>query len=82
MHAGWTGVETGTGEGRGARARAPTEAEAGKSRPAHLPPLGRRRLALASAAVREVELRMLAGLGEDDRAEALRLLRSMADALG
>ncbi|QKE82606.1 MarR family transcriptional regulator [Arthrobacter sp. NEB 688] len=59
----------------------PAEAEVGKSLPATLTSLGRRRLALASAAVRAVELRMLERLTEDDRAEALRLLRAMTDAL-
>ncbi|WP_030528608.1 MarR family winged helix-turn-helix transcriptional regulator [Phycicoccus jejuensis] len=59
----------------------PQEAEVGRTLPATLTPLGRRRLALASAAVREVEQTMLGGLTEGDRVEALRLLRSMADAL-
>ncbi len=56
-------------------------AEGGKALPARLTPLGRRRLRLATAAVREVEVRMVAGLGDGERADALRLLRSMADAL-
>lgn len=59
----------------------PAAAEVGRALPARLTPLGRRRLRAASAAVRAVEVRMLAGLADDDRAAALRILRSMADAL-
>ncbi|ARC56128.1 putative HTH-type transcriptional regulator [Frondihabitans sp. 762G35] len=59
----------------------PAEAPVGKALPTRLTPLGRRRLAAATAAVRSVEVRMLAGLSADDRAAALRILRSMARSL-
>lgn len=59
----------------------PSEAPVGKALPTRLTPLGRRKLAQATAAVREVEVRMLAGLSDGERAEAFRLLRSMVDAL-
>jgi DNA-binding MarR family transcriptional regulator len=59
----------------------PAEAPVGKALPTRLTPRGRRSLETASAAVRSVELRMLAGLSEDDRAAALRTLRSMVGAL-
>lgn len=59
----------------------PDEAPVGKALPARLTPQGRRSLEAASAAVRGVELRMLAGLTEAERAAALRSLRSMTDAL-
>jgi DNA-binding MarR family transcriptional regulator len=54
-----------------------TAAPVGKALPTQLTALGRERLATASAAVRAVEVRMLAGLAPDDQAEALRLLRGM-----
>jgi DNA-binding MarR family transcriptional regulator len=57
------------------------EASVGKVLPTQLTDAGRTRLAAATAAVRSVEVRMLDGLTEDDRAEALRLLRSMVRAL-
>lgn len=59
----------------------PPEAQVGKALPARLTPLGRRRLARASAAVRAVELRMLSGLSDADRASARRILREMAGSL-
>jgi len=59
----------------------PAEAPVGKALPARLTPVGRRRLAAATAAVRGVELRMLSGMSEADRPEARRLLRSMVVAL-
>ncbi len=59
----------------------PAEAPVGKALPAELTAKGRRRLETASAAVRSVELRMLSGLSRDDRAEALRLMRSMIASL-
>jgi DNA-binding MarR family transcriptional regulator len=59
----------------------PAEAPVGKALPARLTPAGRRRLAVATAAVRGVELRMLSGMSEADRPEARRLLRSMVVAL-
>jgi DNA-binding MarR family transcriptional regulator len=57
------------------------EAPVGKALPTRLTDTGRTRLAAATAAVRSVEVRMLDGLTADDRAEALRLLRSMVRAL-
>src|SRR4051794_32580205 len=59
----------------------PTEAPVGKALPARLTPRGRRSLEKASAAVRSVEVRMLAGLSEADRATAFRILRSMIHSL-
>ncbi|MGX5681020.1 MarR family winged helix-turn-helix transcriptional regulator [Schumannella luteola] len=58
-----------------------TEAPVGKALPTTLTPLGRERLALASAAVRGVEDRMLAALSDSDRVTALRVLRSMVTSL-
>lgn len=58
-----------------------TEAPVGKALPTRLTDAGRTRLAAATAAVRSVEVRMLDGLTAGDRAEALRLLRSMVHAL-
>jgi DNA-binding MarR family transcriptional regulator len=59
----------------------PAAAPVGKALPARLTPRGRRSLAKASAAVRSVEVRMLAGMTETDRSEAFRLLRSMVHSL-
>ncbi|MFJ4174626.1 MarR family winged helix-turn-helix transcriptional regulator [Microbacterium sp. NPDC089696] len=59
----------------------PDEAPVGKVLPARLTPQGRRRLTAASAAVRGVERRMLAGLSDVEREAALRSLRSMIGAL-
>lgn len=59
----------------------PAEAPVGKALPARLTARGRRSLEKATAAVRSVEVRMLAGLTETEQAAALRILRSMADAL-
>nr|AGU11907.1 hypothetical protein [uncultured organism] len=56
-------------------------APVGKALPTRLTDAGRTRLAAATAAVRGVEVRMLDGLTAEDRAEALRLLRSMVRAL-
>jgi len=56
-------------------------APVGKALPTRLTPQGRARLAEASAAVRSVEVRMLGGLSAADQAAALRMLRSMVDAL-
>jgi DNA-binding MarR family transcriptional regulator len=58
-----------------------TDARVGKVLPARLTPSGRRSLEKASRAVRAVELRMLAELTEADRADALRILRSMVHSL-
>ena len=59
----------------------PSEAPVGRVLPTQLTPLGRERLAEATVAVRSVELRMLAGLSVDDQSSALRILRSMTEAL-
>ncbi|MFI6865792.1 MarR family winged helix-turn-helix transcriptional regulator [Nocardia sp. NPDC050406] len=59
----------------------PTEAPVGKVLPTRLTPRGRRKLEKASAAVRSVELRMLAGLTEAEQADALRILRTMTNSL-
>lgn len=59
----------------------PAEARVGKALPTQLTPRGRRSLAKATAAVRSVEVRMLAGLSGAERADAFRLLRSMVDSL-
>ncbi|MFJ7288670.1 MarR family winged helix-turn-helix transcriptional regulator [Curtobacterium sp. AB451] len=58
-----------------------SEAPVGKALPVQLTPLGRERLAEASAAVRGVELRMLGGMSADEQEAALRALRSMVRAL-
>ncbi|MEU8241198.1 MarR family transcriptional regulator [Actinoplanes missouriensis] len=59
----------------------PAEAPVGKALPTRLTPRGRRSLEKATAAVRSVEVRMLAGLTETDQAAALRILRSMVRSL-
>jgi DNA-binding MarR family transcriptional regulator len=59
----------------------PGEAPVGKVLPARLTPRGRRSLEKASAAVRSVELKMLAGLSEAEQATAFRLLQSMVRSL-
>src|SRR6476619_6238268 len=55
----------------------PAEAPVGKALPTRLTPRGRRSLATASAAVRSVEVRMLAGLTEAEQNDAFRILRGM-----
>ncbi len=55
----------------------PAEAPVGKVLPARLTPRGRRSLEKATAAVRSVEVRMLAGMTEAERSEAFRILRGM-----
>jgi DNA-binding MarR family transcriptional regulator len=55
----------------------PATAPVGKVLPTRLTPLGRSRLATASAAVRAVEQRMLAGLDDAEQAQARRILRSL-----
>lgn len=57
------------------------EAPVGKALPAQLTPRGRQSLAKASAAVRSVEVRMLAGMSAEEQAGALRNLRSMIRSL-
>jgi DNA-binding MarR family transcriptional regulator len=59
----------------------PVEARVGKTLPARLTPRGRKSLETATAAVRSVEVRMLAGLSKTEQSHAYRLLRSMACAL-
>jgi DNA-binding MarR family transcriptional regulator len=59
----------------------PTTAPIGKVLPARLTPLGDRRLAKATVAVRSVEQRMLSGLDDEAQAETRRLLRGLIDAL-
>ena len=59
----------------------PAEAPVGKVLPTRLTPRGRRLLARATVAVREVEVRMLDGLTEEEQADAARLLRGMARSL-
>lgn len=57
------------------------EPSVGKALPTQLTESGRRSLAQASAAIREVEQRMLADLTADQQAEARQILRSMVTAL-
>ena len=57
------------------------EAPVGKALPTRLTPRGRRSLEKATVAVRSVELRMLAGLSEAERASAFVILRSMVRSL-
>lgn len=59
----------------------PAEAPVGKVLPTRLTPHGRRRLEAATAAVRSVEVRMLAGLSGDEQAEAFRMLQRMIRSL-
>ncbi|MFJ9622893.1 MarR family winged helix-turn-helix transcriptional regulator [Streptomyces sp. NPDC101181] len=59
----------------------PPVAPTGKALPAHLTPRGRESLERATAAVRSIEIGMLAGMSGTDQAEAFRILRSMIDSL-
>ncbi|MFC8180802.1 MarR family transcriptional regulator [Rhodococcus sp. 14-2470-1b] len=59
----------------------PTEAPVGKALPARLTAHGRRELEKATAAVRSVEDRMLAGMSGDERETAFRLLGGMIRSL-
>ena len=59
----------------------PAEAPVGKALPARLTPRGRRSLEKASAAVRSVEARMLAGLTGAEQSDAVRILQSMIHSL-
>ena len=59
----------------------PAEARTGKVQPAQLTPAGRRSLEAATAAVRRVEDRMLAGMSPDEQASARAMLRGMVHAL-
>jgi len=59
----------------------PAEAPVGKVLPTRLTPRGRRILEKASAAVRSVEDRMLAGTTETEQSDASRFLRRSIDSL-
>ena len=59
----------------------PDKAPVGKALPTRLTPRGRRSLEKATAAVRSVELKMLADVTEAEQASALRALRKMVRAL-
>ncbi|MFE4950814.1 MarR family winged helix-turn-helix transcriptional regulator [Leifsonia sp. NPDC056665] len=59
----------------------PAEAPVGKVLPARLTARGRRSLATASAAVRSVEVRMLAGMTPAEQSTAFASLQSMVRAL-
>lgn len=59
----------------------PAEASVGKALPARLTARGRRSLSRASAAVRSVEIRMLAGMTEAEQSEAFRILQKMTRSL-
>src|ERR1700759_2987558 len=59
----------------------PAQAPTGKALPARLTPRGRESLEKASAAVRSVELRMLAGLTGAEQAQAFRILQGMTRSL-
>jgi DNA-binding MarR family transcriptional regulator len=58
-----------------------TEALVGRALPTRLTPKGQKRLEKATAAVREVEVRMLTGLAQPEQAALLRALQGMASAL-
>ncbi|MEU7615621.1 MarR family transcriptional regulator [Micromonospora rifamycinica] len=59
----------------------PAEAPVGKALPARLTPRGRRSLEQATAAVRSVEVRMLAGMTGAERLAAFHALKSMIHSL-
>jgi len=59
----------------------PAEAPVGKALPTRLTARGRRSLETATAAVRSVELRMLADMTEAEQAAASRILRKMVHSL-
>ncbi|AXL12737.1 MarR family transcriptional regulator [Microbacterium foliorum] len=59
----------------------PAAPPVGKALPARLTPRGRESLAAATAAVRSVEIRMLAGMTEADQSAAFRALQSMTRSL-
>jgi DNA-binding MarR family transcriptional regulator len=59
----------------------PSAAPVGKILPTRLTARGRRSLDEATAAVRSVEVRMLSGLTEEERAAAFRILQSMVRSL-
>lgn len=57
------------------------KAPLGRVLPARLPPHGRRGLENATAAVRSVEVRMLADLTETEQSDALHILQGMIRSL-
>lgn len=59
----------------------PAEPPAGKALPTTLTPRGRQSLAVATAAVRSVEVRMLSGVTGAEQSAAFRALRSMTHSL-
>lgn len=59
----------------------PAQAPVGKALPTRLTPRGRRSLEKATAAVRSVELRMLAGMTEAQQSDAFGILQSMVRSL-
>lgn len=59
-----------------------TEAPVGKALPTQLTPKGRRSLAIASAAVRSVEAKMLAEMTAEDKSVAFTTLTGMIRSLG
>ena len=59
----------------------PAQAPVGKVLPTTLTARGKRRLEMASTAVRSVELRMSAGLTESEQTTALQILRTMVSSL-
>ena len=59
----------------------PAQAPVGKVLPTRLTASGRRSLQKATAAVRSVELRMMAGMTGTEQSEAFRLLRGMIHSL-
>ena len=59
----------------------PAEAPVGKVLPTRLTPRGRRSLEKASAAVRSVEVTMLAGMSSTEQSAAFHLLQNMIHAL-
>ena len=60
----------------------PAEAPVGRALPTRLTPRGERSLAKATVAVRAVEVRMLAGMTEEEQAGAFQVLQSMIRSLG
>src|SRR4051812_37012235 len=69
-------------QGLGSDGYVKRESPVGKVLPTRLTPAGRRVLEKASAAVRDVELRMLGGLTASERGDAVRILRGMIAGLG
>jgi DNA-binding MarR family transcriptional regulator len=59
----------------------PSEPPVGRVLPTQLTPLGRRKLAQATGAVKSVEDRMLNGLGDSKRADARRMLSGFVSSL-